>query len=175
MRSQGISNHDIDYVEPNQFGPRTLRVNCVGLGSFPTNLVNIVLVTVVPCVASSAPSHYLYQCWFTANIWIKKELNKGTSIHLSGVHIIHLNTNYKWWMVQTLTALKVYVEATFFYVSFKCTSSGQTAFTFSRTLARNFVLTKTNHSCIIGSQENIPEILCLPVFYIWYTKILDFS
>ena len=27
-RSQGISNHDIDYVESNKFRPITLKVNC---------------------------------------------------------------------------------------------------------------------------------------------------
>ena len=36
--SQGISNYDIHYVEPNEFGVRMLRVNnhaLFGVGTFP--------------------------------------------------------------------------------------------------------------------------------------------
>ena len=39
-KGQGISNHDIDYTEPNWFGPRTLRVNFQG-----AQLLQILLIT----------------------------------------------------------------------------------------------------------------------------------
>ena len=61
-RSQGISNHDIYFVEPNQFSPRTLRVKGTTLFHIKSNPGRLLTLASIWSGLHELHSHY-HVCW----------------------------------------------------------------------------------------------------------------